>query len=190
MMDTKHHNNDDKCLLLNPEVLKEEVASNPPSPSAPMEALISLDSEVEPIQPPQSISPTNSNMQTDISSKLKALLSYVRRHQWKLMSSTAGLFSPAILPLIGFTKDGIRRHSIATWIQSKLDGAHTSGIFSIFQKAGCGQILPIMQVAACGCVSGFLICISIEYFNAISMTLVDQYEQLPDSDDPEREMHE
>ncbi|GFH49874.1 predicted protein [Chaetoceros tenuissimus] len=189
-MDMKHHSNDDNCLLLSPERLKEEVASNHPSPSAPLKALIALDSEVETLQPPQSISPTNSNVQTDISSKLNALLSYVRRHQWKLMSSIAGLFSPALLPLIGFTRDGIRRHSIATSIQSKLDGAHTSGIFSIFQKAGCGQILPIIQVAACGCVSGFLICISIEYFNIARMSLADQYEHLPDSDDLEREMRD
>lgn len=85
------------------------------------------------------------------------------------MSSTAGLFSPALLPFMGFTKDGIRRDSIATWIQSKFDGAHTSRIFNIFQKAGCGEILPIMQVAAFGYVSGFLICLSIEYFNIIHM---------------------
>lgn len=45
-MDTKNKN-EDNCLLLNPE----DVHSNPPSPSAPLEALISLDSEVEPMQP-------------------------------------------------------------------------------------------------------------------------------------------
>lgn len=186
MMDTKQKN-EDICLLLNPEGLKEDVTSNPPSPSAPLGALISLHSEVEPIQPPQSLSPTTSNIQTDISSQLNALLSFVRRHQRKLVGSTTGLFSPVLLPLLGFTKDGIRRDSIATWMQSKFDGAHTSGIFSIFQKAGIGEILPIMQVAAFGCVSGLLLCHIFENINFIGIAFADQYEQLQDSDDLERD---